>query len=186
MSLSKNTLGALAALAMVGLPLSAQAAPITGEEVVSSFDAPSTNALNFAQEVPSREGQVAPYVLVTNFGLDSITLDFFNDSAAPVAFFEVRQDGEVLRTGTPHPVVPDDFIYSGVGVGSFYDMTETSVEFSANDYVEVRLALGGERDWDFDWTRFDVEATEVPLPATLGLFGLGLLALGAARLRRRS
>ncbi len=34
--------------------------------------------------------------------------------------------------------------------------------FTANATVEVRLALGGERDWDFDWTTFYV----VPSPTT--------------------
>jgi hypothetical protein len=33
------------------------------------------------------------------------------------------------------------------------------VTFSAKRTVEIRLALGGEREWDFDWTLFAVGPT---------------------------
>jgi hypothetical protein len=83
---------------------------------------------------------------------------------AILAFFEYRIDGQVLTSGTSHPVVIGDFIYPGICVDGRTgpgqpvcgDGTPEIMTFTAAEYVEVRLALGGERDWDFDWTRFDV------------------------------
>ena len=172
----------IAAFAMGG----ANAAPLTGEELdeSSSFDAPSTNQLNFDKQVPGREGQTAPYVLFEGAGLGYVTLGFHNESAAPVAFFEYRIDGQTVGSD-PHLVVPDDVIHPGVGVGTFYDSTYESMTFNAGETVEVRLALGGERDWDFDWTSFPVEgAATVPAPGALGLLGVGLLGFAMVRRRR--
>lgn len=129
---------------------------------------PSTNELNRNKQVPGREGQDAPYVRVDSTGPGEVTLEFIND-APGLAFFEYRTDGEELEQGTPHPVVnsdgewdpggdpPRDVIYPGVAVNSGNSESET---FDANWFVEVRLALGAERDWDFDWTQFDVGQPE--------------------------
>ena len=51
----------------------------------------------------------------------------------------------------------------------------------SNQYVDIRLALGGERDFDFDWVRF-----EVPEPGVLSLFALGFLGLVFGRRRQAS
>lgn len=120
---------------------------------------PSTNEQNRDKEVPGREGQDAPHVNQLSVGIGEVELEFVN-MAPGLAFFEYRIDGEVLTSGTPHPLndpafpyIHDDFIYPGVAVNS--GNTET-MTFEANEKVEVRLALGGERDWDFDWVTFEV------------------------------
>src|SRR5690606_38270640 len=103
--------------------------------------------------------------------------------ASGLAFFETRIDG--VQTGvSAHPVVIGDTIHTGgtavnSGVSGFQKV------FNASQYVDIRLALGGERDWDFDWVRFEVApAASVPQGgATLALLGFGFL--GLAGLKRR-
>jgi hypothetical protein len=149
----------------------------TGEELEESktFFPASTNDLNFKKEVPSREGQDAPYVLHHETGVGEITLEFVNNTNS-LAFFEVRIDGETVGTD-PHPIVNtafahpttgevaliDDVVHPGVCLDGRGDpvcppgpILET---LQAESLVEIRLALGGERDWDFDWTAFHVPST---------------------------
>ena len=119
---------------------------------------PSTNYLNSISMAPLREGQGAPHVNFVSNTNDSVTLEFVN-LAPGLAHFEYRVDGEVKTTGTAHPnprpwICDGEVIYSGYPVDSGNTRTETS---SADSKVEVRLALGGERDWDFDWTAFFVQ-----------------------------
>ncbi|MCC5887193.1 MAG: PEP-CTERM sorting domain-containing protein [Gammaproteobacteria bacterium] len=161
----------------------AHAAPITGTPVGNDFGwAPnSTNALNFAEAVPGREGQVAPYVLFVSNTTGSVVLDFFNFASAGIAFFEIRIDGNAAGTN-PHPVVTGDTIHPGVFVGN--QASELNREFLASSFVDVRLALGGERDWDFDWVRFDV--AKVPEPSAFVLVAFGLLGLLLGRRRLTS
>lgn len=171
---------AAAALACASI---ASAAPITGEELPgsSSFDAPSTNALNFAKEVPGRVGQAAPYVLFVGDAAGEVTLSF-NNPAPGVAFFEYRIDGVGATSGNAH-WIPGDFIHPGIGLeAGTLDVERT---FRANGFVEIRLSLGGERDWDFDWTAFAVEpAASVPEPAMPALVAFGLIALAAVQRKR--
>jgi hypothetical protein len=131
---------------------------LLGEEIEanSSFDAPSTNELNEAKMAPGREGQDAPYVQFEEVGLLEVTLEFVNNTNS-LAFFEYRIDGQTVGT-TPHPVVVGDVIHPGVSVdGRGIDEPVTTLRtFQANETVEIRLALGGERDFDFDWTTFYV------------------------------
>ena len=64
--------------------------------------------------------------------------------------------------GPAHPIVILEVIYPGVPVDCRSSVeprppcANSPVErtFSADATVEVRLALGGEHDWDFDWTSF--------------------------------
>ena len=124
----------------------------------ATYDFPSTNELNRDKEVPGREGQDAPHVNLVSAGADYVELEFVNNTNS-LAFFEYRVDGEALTDGTHHPVVTDCFIYPGVSVdGRKIDEPVIVLEtFNADEKVEIRLALGGERDWDFDWTPFYVE-----------------------------
>ena len=162
----------------------AQAVPLTGTPEGNSFGwAPnSTNVLNYTMAVPGREGQAAPYVLFNSNAVGSVTLDFYNPGPG-LAFFEVRTDG--VDTGsTAHPVVIGDTIHTG-GIGVASGGTDLAHLFTATSYVDIRLALGGERDWDFDWTRFEVQQSAAPLPAALPLFASGLGGLGLLGWRRK-
>lgn len=131
---------------------------LTGEEIEanSSFDAPSTNELNEAKMAPGHEGEDAPFVRFEEVGLLEVTLAFVNNTNS-LAFFEYRIDGQTVGT-TPHPVVGGDVIHPGVSVDGrgIAEPVTTIRTFQANETVEIRLALGGERDWDFDWTTFYV------------------------------
>jgi hypothetical protein len=116
---------------------------------------PNTNDENEAEGLPHVE-----FVSAT---ATSITLDFVNDTNS-LSFFEFRIDGEKDNCGTPHPVISGDVIYPGVSVDSRNNPNPVIVQrtFDVNQFVEIRLALGGERDWDFSrdhgsgWTRFSI------------------------------
>jgi len=116
----------------------------------SAYDFPSTNDANRAAGLP-HVNQVAT-------GPGTVTLEFVNETNS-LAFFEYRIDGVTVGTN-PHPVVIGDVIHPGVCVDGRTPPACTAGPivrtFSAVATVEVRLALGGERDWDFDWTPFSV------------------------------
>jgi hypothetical protein len=115
-----------------------------------AYDFPSTNDANRAAGLP--------HVNLVSIGPHTATLEFVNPTTT-LAFFEYRLDGETVGT-EPHPVVIGDVIHPGVCVDGRTPPACSSGPvvrtFEAIHMVEVRLALGDERDWDFDWTPFAV------------------------------
>jgi hypothetical protein len=136
---------------------------VLGNQYAFAYDFPSTNDEN------RTNGH--PHVNQVSVDVGEVTLDFVNTTNS-LAFFEYRIDGVVLTSGASHPVVIGDFIYPGVCVDNRVSpacppqsslITRT---FTAVEKVEVRLALGGERDWDFDWVTFNV----LPVPVPKGFY----------------
>ena len=119
---------------------------------------PSTNASNAANGFP--------HVIEVSKGIGTVTLQFVNPTNS-LASFEYRIDGIVAGT-LPHPVVTGDVIYPQICVDGRpdpdpdCDPSPVTQTFTADSQVEIRLALGGERDWDFDWTPFTVGEAEFP------------------------
>lgn len=121
--------------------------------VALAYEFPSTNDAN------RTAGH--PHVNLVESGPGYVELEFVNDTNS-LAYFEVRLDGDEQTSGTPHPVVIGDYIYPGVGVDGrgIAEPVIVTRTFEASATVEVRLALGGERDWDFDWVTFEVGQPE--------------------------
>ena len=147
MSTRRRAAAAIASVALAAAVVLVTASP------AAAYDFPSTNDAN-------RDAGL-PHVNLVSTGPGTVTLEFVNPTNS-VAFFEYRIDGQTVGT-TPHPVVDGDVIHPGICVdgrnnppptGCFTDSTEET--FEGDSMVEVRLALGGERDWDFDWTSFAV------------------------------
>lgn len=156
----------------------AQAAP-----AVDAF--PSTNEAN---ETADR-----PHVKLASATTNSVDLEFINNTSTQ-AKFEVRIDGEIVNSGEPHPnpckasaaslnescsglrYIDDDEFYYTAGEVLVDNRASAPIKsnfearsFNATEKVEVRLARGGERDWDFDWVTFNVLEAPVlssTLPAT--------------------
>jgi hypothetical protein len=168
-------------LCAVALPDAGNAAPILGTPSSNpSFSPNSTNELNYNKLVPGREGQTAPYVEQISGGPGTIEL-LFSNLGPGLAFFE-RRINNMPAGSTTHPVVPSDTIHPGTSVASGNTQT-VLFNIASGGILDIRLALGGERDWDFDWTSFQV--APVPLPASLPLLLAGLGALGVVTRRRR-
>jgi hypothetical protein len=138
-----------------------------GEDAFA-YTFPSTNEQNKTGTNPVRTG-VGPHVNVLNTDIGEITLEFVMPYTYS-ACFEYRVDGETSQYGDiyPHPVIIGDYWY-------YYKCINNETwqkTFYGEDYVEVRLAVGAERDWDFDWTKFDfgkipfVRSAEILTPAT--------------------
>ena len=175
-ALAKIVLGAGTASLLLFGSVASNATPLTGD--------PQGNDFGWTPASTNLANSTGPggYVLFNAATIDSITLDFFGASAG-FSFFEIRID-DVATGSTGHPVVPGDTIHTG-GVGVNAGATTQETFSPVNSFVDVRLALGGERDWDFDWTRFYVESSQtgnqVPVPAPLLLMSLGLAVLGLWR-----
>jgi hypothetical protein len=145
MSTRTRVAAALTSLAIAAALLLVSASP------AAAYDFPSTNDANRAANLP--------HVDLVATGPGTVTLEFVNTRRV-VAFFEYRIDGQTVGT-TPHPVVTGDVIHPGFCIDGRPTPTAGCTNtiqqtFEADALVEVRLALGGERDWDFDWTPFAV------------------------------
>lgn len=77
-----------------------------------------------------------------------------------LACFEYRADGDITQkiSDTNTNIEVTDGLYPNVCVTN----TVETITISANVYVEIRLAFGGEKDERFPWTRFDVLPVPVP------------------------
>jgi len=77
--------------------------------------------------------------------------------------FEYRTDGDTSQViaengGVNYNIDITDGLYP-----YFCQNNNSRIEtIIANEYVEVRMVFGAERDERFDWTRFDVEVPDVP------------------------
>jgi hypothetical protein len=129
-----------------------------GSAAADAYVFPSTNAINTANGLP--------HVTEVSKGIGTVTLQFVNPTNS-LACFEYRIDGQTVDFGT-HPVVTGDTIHDTVCVDGRPSPGVDSVTqtFTATSLAEVRLALGGERDWDFDWTPFTVGQAPPASPTT--------------------
>ena len=122
-----------------------------------------------------------PHVNLLDAGIGEATLEFVNETNS-LTSFEVRIDGQTPPGASQtHPIVnadgehdynfvtgqlgppPRDFVYDFVCVDNRANPHPSCIAgslgtrtFEADETVEVRLALGGERNWDFDWVTFEV------------------------------
>jgi hypothetical protein len=74
--------------------------------------------------------------------------------------FEYRTDGD-----TSQKISEDNYntdITDGLYPYDCQNNTSSTHNIHANEYVEVRMVFGAERDERFDWTRFDVIPMPVP------------------------
>lgn len=132
---------------------------------------PTTNQLNADELTPGYVGQLTPYVELVETGVGYVDLKFVN-AYVGLHYFEYRIDGVVKTSGTPHEFLtpakgyPNEFEYSGVCVqttGAVCPTGPVTKRINATEKVEVRLALGAENDWYFDWVTFEV----LPQPCTM-------------------
>ncbi|GAG76574.1 unnamed protein product [marine sediment metagenome] len=76
------------------------------------------------------------------------------------ACFEYRTDGDTSQaSGTNYNTDITDGLYPYFCLSTISSITKT---IQANEYVEIRMVFGGERDERFDWTKFVV----LPIPDT--------------------
>ena len=132
------------ALGMIGGPALAD----------NGYEFPSTNEQN-------RE-QGGPHVNFDDAGIGEVTLEFVMPHDY-LACFEYRTDGDTSQAIDDEHFNPwlDDDLYP------FFCIEDGTVTdaFEVDEYVEIRLAFGAERDWDFDWTTFEAAP---PPPESLG------------------
>ena len=121
----------------------------------------------------------------------SVTLKFVNVTNSR-AQFEYRIDGEADNQfpayfqefiGVDHPVV-GGLVYPQITLDNRSSAvsplvgTTTIETFAVDSLIEVRLALGGERDWDFDWVSFE---TTCPTPVVVSSSPEPVAPLGGGR-----
>jgi hypothetical protein len=93
------------------------------------------------------------HVNVLDVGLGYIQLEFVSTRGF-LSCFEYRTDGDTSQktSDTNYNTDITDGLYP------FYCQNNNSSihTFNANEYIEVRMVFGAEKDERFDWTRFDV------------------------------
>jgi hypothetical protein len=131
--------------------------------LASAYEYPSTNELNRDGENPLQSG-VGPHVNLVEAGVGYVTLEFVNPRDY-WACFEYRTDMDESQAISEDHFNPwlDDALYPYYCLNAGVTGETRTETFYAQEVVEVRLAFGAERDWDFDWTPFLVVQPNVPV-----------------------
>ncbi len=135
--------------------------PFNGTYNKNLLSTPSTNEIN-KSKTPTKWAHVNE--LSKNVG--SVELEFVSERGFS-SCFEYRTDGDISQVVSP--TNPNTQITDG----QYPDIclnNDTEVRtISANEYVEVRMVYGAEKDERFNWTRFDVleDTTPPAIPTNL-------------------
>jgi hypothetical protein len=131
---------------ILGLAVAVMAVGLVGvSAAVASSHAPSTNDANRANDWA--------HVNQLSQDIGETTLEFVS-ARNFYSCFEYRTDGDTSQKvddTNPNPEVTDGE-YPSVCVNN----TTTTRTIEADEYVEVRMVFGAEKDERFDWTRFEV------------------------------
>lgn len=129
---------------LAGAVLGLTAVLIYSGAVFADSVTPSTNDIN-------RTNGWAYVDATSNIG--SVTLNFVSTRSF-YSCFEYRADGDTNQKMDPTNYNTD--VSDGLYPHTCVNDNTASVTVDAQNYVEVRLVFGAERDERFDWTKFDV------------------------------
>jgi hypothetical protein len=114
---------------------------------------PSTNEANYAMS-PTKWAHVL-WVETPEVIPGQVTLEFVSERTF-WSCFEYRVDDE----GPQSLDNPNDDVTDGRWGYTCQNNSSAQMTFHGNEYVDVRMAFGGERDERFDWTRFYILSLE--------------------------
>lgn len=122
-------------------------------------------------------------VMIFNSGATALSAPFSDDLSTlgtKLYDMDVGADGDTL-------VTMDGARTHGNGQSdmAMYILAGNFAGVGADDYITFYSLLSGINGSFEEWGLRTNEDTEVPVPGTLGLFGIGLLGLGLVRLRSR-
>jgi hypothetical protein len=106
---------------------------------------PSTNAEN--------QTKGWAHFLPVNVGIGEVIVDFVSTRSF-ASCFEYRSDGD-----TSQKIAEDNYntaITDGLYPFTCVNNSQVRKSLYADEYVEIRMVFGAERDERFDWTRLDV------------------------------